>query len=427
MTPDLAPKSKIAVVGSGVAGIVAAFLLQERYEVSLFEEQNRIGGHTNTVVVPHGSDSEVPIDTGFIVLNDRTYPAFSKFLSRLGVTVQPSDMSFGFECRRTGFAYAGTSLNGLFANRRHLVTPDFYRFLREICRFCSLGKDFLAHCSPATQPTLGRFLASGGFSSQLRDDYLLPIAAAIWSAPPGQILDFPARTFLTFFANHGLLSLRDRPTWQTVRGGSRTYLDRFEKGFLGTIYKGAKVRRITGENDGATLFFDSLPPRRFDAVVIATHADQAIRLLGDPESLESHLLGPWRYQRNEAFLHMDESLMPRNRRAWASWNFVREDAQTVTDAVPVTYHMNRLQRLKTGRQYFVTLNPQKRIPDDQVIYHTTYEHPVFDESSLNTQPRLAGLQGGKRRYFCGSYFGYGFHEDAVQSAVALGRLFGVTL
>lgn len=424
---NLKPQARIAVIGGGVAGIVSSYLLQKKYSVSLFEAESRLGGHTNTVEISSGPDAGVAVDTGFIVLNNRNYPLFSKFLAELGVPVRWSDMSFSYECRNTGFAYAGTDLNGLFAERKNILSPRFYRFLSEILRFCREGQRELASKKQDESLTLGEFLQRGAYSTFMRESYLLPMGAAIWSTPLEEILDFPARSFLSFFANHGLLSFKDRPRWQTVEGGSREYVKAFEKAFRGEIRLASAVKNVRSlaeaEGQGVLLELAGGGEERFDACVLATHANQTLNILADADSLEKELLSPWRYEKNHTFLHTDRSFLPLNRRAWASWNYCRE---AESSRVTVSYHMNRLQGLKTVEDYCVTLNPEREVPQEKVIASFLYEHPVYDTRSVATQSRLAQLQGRRGRYFCGSYFGYGFHEDAVRSAVLLGEHLGVS-
>ncbi|MCC6952884.1 MAG: FAD-dependent oxidoreductase [Deltaproteobacteria bacterium] len=409
---------RLAVVGGGVAGIVAANLLQAHHDVTLLEADTRLGGHTNTVSV----DGQA-LDTGFIVLNDQTYPLFTKFLADLGVGTRTSDMSFGYENELNGLLYAGTSLNGLFAQRSNIFSPSFYRFLLELVRFCRIGKEQLKDGGSAEQLSLDRFLERYRFSPGLRDEYLYPIAGAIWSAPMGAMGDFPAATLLRFFANHGLLSLRDRPRWQTVVGGSRSYIRAFEARFRGTILVGSPVESLREEGNSVVLNVRNQAPLRYDAVVIASHADQALRMISDPSEEEREVLGAWSYHANHTVLHTDTSVLPRSKRAWASWNAVRR--ANAPEEVVVSYHLNRLQGIVSDKDYVVTLNSAAEIDERKVLQRFQYEHPGYDARAIRAQSRLPALQGAHRRYFCGSYFGYGFHEDAVRSAVDVAALFGV--
>jgi predicted NAD/FAD-binding protein len=416
----------IAVVGGGVAGIVSAYLLQQKHRVSLFEQNDYLGGHTNTVEIKEGPDAGLAVDTGFIVLNDRTYPLFQRFLKRLEVSTRNSEMSFGFQCRHTGLVYAGNSLNGLFAQRSNLISPSFYRFLLEIGRFCRQAREDLA-CGMKPQITLGEYLQRNCYSSFMTDNYLLPMAAAIWSTPTLRAADFPAEAFLRFFKNHGLLSFRDRPQWKTVSGGSFAYVKSFRNRFSGEILVNAGVEKVFRRPDGVHLQFANGHSRYFDKVVIATHADQALRLLGDASADEQRLLSPWQYQRNHTVLHTDSGLLPNQKSAWAAWNFTREAAACDSLPVFVTYYMNCLQGLQARQNYLVTLNYPRDFRPETVIARFDYQHPQYTVASLATQADLPRLNGQQHSWFCGSYFGYGFHEDAVRSAVAVAKDFGVSL
>ncbi|NIQ98524.1 MAG: NAD(P)-binding protein [Desulfuromonadales bacterium] len=416
MKPLAEQPKRVAVVGGGVAGIVCADLLQHRYEVTLFERNDYLGGHTHTIEIPDGPDAGLPVDTGFIVLNDKTYPTFQAFLARLGVDTRLSEMSFGFQCRQSGQVYAGTSLNGLFARRRNLASPLFYAFLFELRRFCKQARtDLITGEVPPV--TLGEYLAVGRFSPFMIQNYLEPMAAAIWSTPTVQVTDFPAEPFLRFFENHGLLSLRNRPQWQTVVGGSHAYVRSFRRRFKGRCHLGTPVREVKRETAGVRVVPSGGEAQSFDRVVLATHADQALCLITDADSLERRLLAPWRYQKNHAVLHTDTSVLPRQRQAWAAWNFSRE-AEASGRPVFVTYYMNRLQGFSAQLNYCVTLNCDAPFQRDTVIAEMDYHHPLYTNESMATQSELPRLNGRNRTFFCGSYFGYGFHEDAVKAGVA---------
>ncbi len=426
MNQPIPSGQKIAVIGGGVAGIVSAYLLQQQHQVSLFEQNHYLGGHTNTIEIAAGPDAGLAVDTGFIVLNDQTYPLFQRFLTRLGVATRNAEMSFGFQCRQTGLVYAGNDLSGLFAQRSNLVSPSFFRFLLEIARFSKQArKDLAAEKIPAV--TLGEYLAIGNYSSYMIDNYLLPMAAAIWSTPTLRAADFPAAAFLRFFSNHGLLSFRNRPQWQTVVGGSYAYVKAFLQQFTGAIHLNAGVEKVFRDERGVRICFADGSEQRFDRLVIATHADQALRLLGDPSAEEQRLLGPWEYQRNRTLLHCDNSLLPPQRSAWAAWNFTRDAGDAEAQPVFVSYYMNLLQGLQAERDYLVTLNPPPRWLPQQVIAEFDYQHPQYSFASPATQDELPQLNGERRSWFCGSYFGYGFHEDAVRSAVAVADRFGSEL
>jgi predicted NAD/FAD-binding protein len=407
---------RLAVVGGGVAGIVAAYLLQSKYEVDVFESGTRLGGHTNTFEVPDGPDAGTAVDTGFIVFNGDTYPLFQKFLGQLGVAWQRSDMSFGYYCERSGWAYGGHDLNTFFARRHLLFNPDFLRFACDIARFN-------AHClrqlaRGRISGSLGDFLR--GYSASFVRHYVMPLGAAIWSAPLHDILSFPAETYVRFFANHGLLRVTRRPDWFTVRGGSYRYIEAFLRSFSGRIYLNSPVEKVWRRDSGVELRVAG-ESRSYDALVIASHADQALKLLGDPSALEQRALGSWRYLNNRTVLHRDVQVLPPHRRVWASWNYRRSLERL--DRPTLTYDMNRLQNLKTEHHYLVTLNPVQPIACDQILGEWQYRHPQYDERALESQSLLPQLNQS-RMAFCGSYHRYGFHEDAILSAVAAAESLG---
>ena len=416
----------IAVIGGGVAGITAAFLLQRRHQVTLYEKNEYLGGHTHTITIPSGPDAGTPVDTGFIVLNDRTYPLFNRLLQQLKVPILASDMSFSYFCQVSGFQYASHSLNGLLAQRRNCFDAGYLRLLLEILKFNRQTRRELA-AGRLTSLTLGHFLEMGRFSTRFREQYIIPMAAAIWSAADEDIADFPMETFARFFNNHGLLTVSDQPQWYVVRGGSHAYVRAFQKQFQGDIVLDAAIKGIRRSKDAIDLRMPDGDRRRFDQVIIATHADEAFHLLEDPTKDEARLLGAWRYSHNQVFLHTDPHFMPTNRRAWASWNYTRESGSSGQSPVTLTYHMNRLQRLDTRTQYFVTLNPHREIDDRHVVTRLFYTHPMFTFDSLATQAQLSELNGRQRTSYCGSYCGYGFHEDAVHAANRVAASFGIAL
>lgn len=417
---------KVAVIGGGVAGIVAAHLLQRQHNVTLFEQNDYLGGHTHTIEIKNGPDAGLAVDTGFIVLNDATYPLFQNFLQQLGVATRVSEMSFGFQCMKTGLTYAGTNLNGLFIQRRNLVNPRFLHFLMEIARFSKNAQHDL-DTGGVSPLTLGQYLVKGRFSRFMVDNYLVPMAAAIWSTPALKVTEFPAEPFLRFFRNHGLLSFRNRPQWRTVVGGSHSYVKAFTRKFQGTLKLCSTISQVTREPDGVHISLASGESMSFDRVVIATHADQALPLLKDPSEIEKRLLSPWRYQINRTVLHTDYTLLPRQKQARAAWNFIRDEDGSSERPVFVTYYMNLLQGLSARQDYCVTLNYGKPFRPEMVVAEMDYHHPLYSFQSMATQAELPQLNGRQRTYFCGSYFGYGFHEDAVKSAVAVGNAFGIDL
>lgn len=411
---------QIAIIGAGAAGISTAWWLSKNHAVTLYEKAPKIGGHTNTHVIPDGPDAGIGIDTGFIVCNDKTYPNFHRFLASLNVPWRWSDMSFGFHDEVTGLQYAGTDLNGLFAQRRNIVSPGFWSFLLEIRRFCNEAAAELA--MPTTHETLGEFLSRRRFSQDLINNYVVPMGSAIWSTAPSKMLGFPAITFFRFFKNHGLLSIKDRPRWQTVAGGSHSYLAAFKQQFAGTVHTDAQietVRRASATLGGITIRHAGGAEQRFDRVVIAIHADEVLALLENPSEEEQKLYSVWEYEKNHVVLHTDESVLPTRRAAWASWNYTRERVADERGALSMTYWMNLLQGLPCKAQYSVTLNRKQPIAEKAIIAEYRYTHPLYTTSSIASQERLPTLQGKQNTWFAGSYFGNGFHEDAVKSGAAV--------
>jgi predicted NAD/FAD-binding protein len=408
---------RLAIIGGGVSGLVAAHLLARRHDVTVFEADGQPGGHVRTVAVetPQGP---LAVDTGFIVFNDRTYPSFIRLLDRLGVASRDTEMSFSVRCDRTGLEYNGTSLDGVFADRRHLVSPSFLGMLRDVLRFNREGADQAAR---AGATSVRGFLAAHRYGRGFRDHYLLPMGASIWSCPTGTFLDFPIAFVMTFFANHGLLQLRDRPTWKVVRGGSARYVDALLARTPADLRLAAPVHGLSRHADHVAVR-SARGVERFDEVVLACHADQARDLLDDPSVDEDRLLGAFPYAPNTAVLHTDAGWLPRRRRAWASWNYRVPAGDTALPAV--TYHMNRLQHLEAARQYCVTLNPAAPIADGAEIARFTYTHPVFSAARIEAQAHHAALIRRSRTSYCGAYWGYGFHEDGVRSALAVTAAFG---
>ena len=410
-------------MGGGVAGLTAAHLLGPLHDVTLFEQEDRAGGHTHTVTVPHGPDAGTPIDTGFIVFNDRNYPTFRRLLARLGVRIQDSDMSFSYHRVRDGFHYAGTSLDGLFSRRANLVSPRFIGMLGDLARFNRTARRDL-EAGAFGERTLGEYVRDLGLGAGLTDWYLAPMAAAIWSTPADEVMAYPAQSFARFFDNHGLLKFTGAPQWQTVVGGSHNYVRALLAAFPGNVRLGAKVRSIARGPAGVRLATSDGESAEFDRAVVATHADQALALLDDPTPDERRLLGAWRYTVNHAVLHSDASVLPPARRAWASWNYEEDPGSR---AVCVTYAMNRLQRLRARETWCVTLNRSRAVDPRRVVREMTYTHPYYDRAAIASQAGRPGLNGVRPTYYCGSYFGWGFHEDAVASAAQVGRTFGATL
>ena len=402
--------------------MTSAHLLAGEHDLTIFEAGPRIGGHTHTVTLDRAGKSHA-LDTGFIVCNDRTYPNFLRLLHKLGVATQRSDMSFSVRCESSGLEYSGGSLTGLFAQPRNLFRWSFHRMLRDILRFNRNAPALLDE--PGDGAELGDYLRKESYSSEFIEHYLVPMAAAIWSAEPAQIARFPVKFLVRFCQNHGLLSIFDRPQWMTVAGGSQRYVDKIIEPFRDRIRLNAAVTSVRRTRDQVIVATPDGRSEAFDHAIVAAHADQALRMLADPTPQERMVLSSFAFQENEVALHTDTSLMPRSRRAWASWNYhvPREPAQRAT----VTYHLNRLQNLATEEDYCVTLNRTDAIAPDKILRKIIYHHPIYSRDAFAAQKRWAEVSGVHRVHFCGAYWGYGFHEDGVNSALAVCRHFGVTL
>jgi predicted NAD/FAD-binding protein len=403
---------KVAIVGSGIAGLTAAHHLHGQHEITLFEAGGRAGGHVHTHDVELGG-AEYRIDTGFIVFNRRTYPHFTALLAELGVASHDSDMSFSVSCGASGLEYNGTSLNALFAQRENLLRPGFWGMLREILRFNREAPRLLQ--GEGNEVSLGDYLDSGGYGRLFRDYYILPMGAAIWSTDPAQMLGFPARLFVRFFQNHGLLSVSDRPVWRVVKGGSKAYVERLMAPFRDRVRLLSPVERITRHEGDNTVYTRAAGAEQFDAVVLACHSDQALALLADPTTAEREVLSAIPYQANEAVLHTDTRLLPRRRRAWAAWNYVMPEGPG--GRLSLTYDMNILQGLTAPETFCVTLNASERIDPGKVIAQMTYHHPLFTPEGAAAQARHREIDGTRRTYYCGAWWRNGFHEDGLVSAL----------
>jgi predicted NAD/FAD-binding protein len=412
----------IAIVGSGISGMAAAWLLSRRHRVTVFEKDGRLGGHSNTTLVQLG-DRTVPVDTGFIVCNDVNYPNLVALFDHLQVPTKPSSMSFAVSVDGGALEYSGGNgkLNGLFGQRRNLVRPRFWsmvqdivRFYREAPRDLSLGR--------LEGVTLGDYVTAAGYCEAFVEDHLLPMAAAIWSSPLAAMRDHSAASIVRFFENHGLLRLQDRPQWRTVDGGSREYVQRLTASYADRVRLSCGARSILRRGRGVWIEDETGALSHFDHVVIATHADQALGLLDDPSPQERNLLGAIRYQANPAVLHQDESLMPRRQRLWSSWNYMRDGRGDAERSVYVTYWMNRLQGIDSTSPLFVTLNPPRE--PARMLGTFLYHHPLLDAAATQAQKRLWDLQGRRNTWFCGAYFGAGFHEDGLQAGLAVAEQLG---
>lgn len=412
---------KIAIVGTGISGMVAAYLLHRDHEVTVFEAADYIGGHTNTIDVQINGQTYA-VDTGFIVFNDWTYPNFIALLEKLGVESQASDMSFSVKCEQTGLEYNGTSMNTLFAQRRNLLRPSFYRMIRDILQFNRESVELLSQPDPG--PSLGAYLEANRYSSEFINHYIVPMGAAIWSADHATMWGFPARYLVQFFKNHGMLSVNDRPTWRVIKGGSQRYMERLIAPFRDRIQLSAPVESVARYSDSVEIRLrqgGGGRTMRFDHVIIAAHSDQALSMLADPSPTEREILGAIPYQDNEAVLHTDASLLPRRKLARAAWNYhllPNQPARAV-----VTYHMNRLQRLSAPQELCVTLNHRDAIDPAKVVRRITYHHPVYSPEAVAAQRRHGEISGVNRTSYCGAYWGFGFHEDGVKSALAVCRPF----
>ena len=414
---------KIAIVGTGVSGLVCAHLLSRSHDVTLFEADDRPGGHAHTVRVDL-ADGAFDVDTGFLVYNERNYPGLIRLFDDLGVATKPSDMSFGVCDEVSGLEWKGTSFDTVFAQRRNLVRPAFLRMLGDIVRFNRRARALLD--GPADPSiSLGDLLETGRWSSQFLDWYLVPMGSSIWSADPSTFVDIPAVTFARFFANHGLLEYGNQPDWRTVDGGSKRYVDAILRPLGGRVRIDEPVSKITRTADEGELH-TATGPEHFDQVVVATHSDQALALLSDPSPAEQEVLGAIRYQDNRATLHTDVRLLPANRRAWASWNYHRIADQP--GRATLTYRLRSLQGIDSHDELLVTLNRDDAVDPAKVLRTFDYAHPVFDVPAIAAQTRHEELNGRHRTWFAGAYWGYGFHEDGVQSArVVCRRLAGEDL
>jgi predicted NAD/FAD-binding protein len=412
---------KIAVVGAGVAGLVCARELARAHEVDVFEADDRIGGHTHTIDVEvPGRAAPLPVDTGFIVFNEHAYPNFCAIMRELGVESKPSNMSFSVRNDATGFEYNATSLRGLFAQRRNLVRPRFWGMLRDIVRFFREAPELLAANDASL--TLEQFLVRGGYGRTFIEEHLLPMGAAVWSARPEVMREFPALFLFRFFANHGFLQVDDRPPWRVIVGGSRTYIAPLTASYAGRIHRSTPVVELRRELDdtGSTrvrLRTGSGDEQSYDRVVLACHSDQARALLADAMPREREVLAAFEYQRNVAVLHTDRRLLPRRRAAWASWNY--HITRPISALSTVSYYMNMLQGFEASEDYIVTLNRSEAIDPSKILRTIEYHHPIYTRETVAAQARHGEIDGVHGVHFCGAYWGYGFHEDAVSSALTV--------
>ncbi|MDR8400308.1 FAD-dependent oxidoreductase [Paraburkholderia sp. USG1] len=412
-TSPLPRGSRVAVIGAGISGLASAYLLTRNHRVTLFESAGYLGGHTNTVDVTLDGHSH-PVDTGFLVFNDRTYPNLIALLAELGVRSHPSDMTFSVSLDAGRLEWAGSSLNTVFAQRRNLFSPTFIGMLRDIVRFNG-GAQRNLELAIQTRASMGELLTEGGYGGAFQRQYLLPMAAAIWSSATADILAFPAATFLRFCLNHALLQVNRRPQWKTVAGGGREYVRQIA-GTLGDVRIGTAVRGVRRDADGVDVFTDG-GTERFDALVLATHAPTTLRLLEDADQDERGVLAAVRYQPNVAVLHTDTNLLPRRQRVWSAWNYLGSRSVDGTHPVCVSYLVNQLQPLPFSTPLVVTLNPVAQPAPGAELRRFVYDHPLFDLAAIDAQHRLPSLQGKRRTWFAGAWTGYGFHEDGLKSAL----------
>jgi predicted NAD/FAD-binding protein len=419
-----APRPRVGIIGSGISGMAAAYLLNRVADVTVLEKDGRPGGHANTVDVEEAG-RKLPVDTGFIVYNRHTYPLFCKLLEELKVESRDSDMSFSVKAKVSGLEYCGTNLATIFAQRKNLLKPWFYRMLWDIIRFNKAGHRILKEGTHG-EWSLGRYLDEEGYGRRFREYYVLPMGAAIWSTPPARMLEFPLHSFLLFLANHGMLGVDTHFQWRTIAGGSREYVKKLIAPFKDRILYNAGARAVRRENGKVKVELEDGRNLEFDKVVMATHADITLKLLADARAEEKELLSLYAYQPNEAVLHSRREVLPERTGAWAAWNY-EIDERALGGAPCLHYHMNRLQGLPSEREYIVTLNPTGELPLPDAHYRTVYEHPLYSVEGMGRQKEIQDLNGrdGNQVFFCGAYCGFGFHEDGLRSAVAVAKRFGV--
>ena len=415
-------KKKLAIVGSGISGMAAAWFLHRRFDITLFEQNDYVGGHTNTVTIEEGN-RKVPVDTGFMVFNHVTYPLLTRLFKELEVETEATDMSFSVQHRPSNLEFNGGNLDLLFVQRRNLLSPRYWRMLFSIDRF---NKEAIPAINDPRWAdfTLAQYIQSRGYGSDMLDRYLIPMSSAVWSTPPEVMLDFPAMTLLRFWHNHGFLGLDKRHQWFTVTGGSRNYAQKLTAPYQEQIRRSRKVIGVKRSPKSVELSFAEGTSETFDKVLLASHADQSLAMLSDPTEQESRLLREFRYQPNTATVHTDKSFMPRLRRCWASWNYRLEGSEKGVERATIHYWMNNLQHIKGEKNYFVSLNCENQIAPEHILRRIKYEHPLFSLSAIKAQRELDSfnnLSPDQTTYYAGAWFNYGFHEDGLASALACSR------
>lgn len=414
----------IAIIGSGISGLTAAYLLSKKHHVTIFEKNNKIGGHTATVDIEKNGQNYA-IDTGFIVFNDKTYPNYLALLAEIGIGKQATEMSFSVHNCQTGMEYNGHNLNTLFAQRRNIFNPRFWMLVKEILRFNKLCKAIYHQGKYQSGYALGEFLKDNNFNHFFAEHYILPMGAAIWSSSLAQMENFEFRFFVQFFHNHGLLNIADRPQWYVIPNGSRSYLTPLCAPFEQNIKLNADISGITRSDEKVHLHFNDSPSETFDEVVIACHSDQALALLNDPTDEEEAILSAMPYSKNSVVLHTDKKLLPKRKNAWASWNYQLSDDRN--KAASVTYNMNILQGIKSTDTFCVTLNQKEDINPNEILGEYIYHHPVFSTQSIKAQKKRTSICGLNHTHFAGAYWHNGFHEDGVKSAVEVAKRFNCFL
>ena len=405
---------KIAVIGSGISGLSSAYYLSKHHKVDLYEQSDHFGGHSYTYDIKE-EDKIVPVDLGFIVFNELTYPNLINFFNELNVPFEKSNMSFSVSVKNTNVEYGGSGFNAIFANKLNLLNLKFLKMIREIISFYNHAPSLLQN--NIEDKTLGDYLRRSKLSKYFIEYHIIPMVAAIWSMPFSKAKEMPLKLFLNFFINHGLFRLKNRPQWYTVTNRSRNYVKKILEKISGEIFKNYKINNISRSDDNVRISIGN-EYLDYDQVVLACHADQSLNILNDPSSKEKEILNKFTYVSNRAFLHTDENLMPSRKKAWSSWNSITKDNRTC-----ITYWLNKLQNLKTNKNYFLTLNPVAEVEENKIIKQEKFTHPYFNNENVSLQKDLHLLQGKKRTWFCGSYFGYGFHEDGLKSSIDLVKKF----